>query len=68
MPQDSGTDAKGAANMAALAKTILEDAEAEPIPEALITLAHKLESTISDLAADPSQDRGTHDKVGKPSR
>lgn len=68
MPQDSGTDAMGAPSMATLAKTILENAEAEPVPEALINLAQKLESAISDLAADDSEDRGTQGKVGKSPR
>jgi hypothetical protein len=46
MPQDSGLDPKGSADMASAARRVLEDVAAEPIPERILELAEKLEETL----------------------
>jgi hypothetical protein len=48
MSQDSNPDAKSPTGLAAAANGILEDAKAEPIPEKLVELAEKLESTLAE--------------------
>jgi hypothetical protein len=48
MPEESDPGPNGAATMAAATSKILAAAEAEPVPEALVALAQKLEQTIAD--------------------
>ncbi len=47
MPQDSGPEPKGEAEVAAAAGRVLDDLKAEPVPEKILQLARKLDEVIA---------------------
>ena len=46
MPQDSGTEPKADAALAAAAARVLDDVKAEPVPEPILYLAQKLDKAL----------------------
>lgn len=46
MPQDTGPHSKPDAELSAAAARILEDVKSEPVPDAILDLAHRLDQTL----------------------
>jgi hypothetical protein len=55
MPQDSGAEPNGEAEIAAAAKRMLEQAATEPIPDKIVQLAERLEDALAKKRT-PSSD------------